>query len=396
MMKKLTGTALAVLLIFTNTGIAFCAENAPNAPNAPNSPGISLDTLPVKSILLMDGESGRVLFEKNADEKTAPASITKIMTMLLLMEEMEDGKIAMTDMVTCSRYAAGLDGATIWLEEGEKMSVKDLLKAVAVSSANDASAALGAHIAGSEEAFVAMMNKKAKALGMMDTNFVNSSGLDAKDHYSTARDMAVMAHELMRYEEITDYTTIWMDELRGGKTELVNTNRLIRFYSGATGIKTGATSAAGNSLAASATRNNLSLIAVVLGAKTSEERFDAAKAVLDYGFANYEAANAPAVEGDIKPVKVLGGMEKTVEVTYQAPEHITLAKDEKSKLTWEISMAENVKAPVEQGQVLGKVLVSLGEEPLCEYPLLASKDIEAMTFLRGLEIWVKALGRMKS
>ena len=240
-----------------------------------------------KASILIEQETGRVLQEKEADTKLPIASVTKIMTMLLIMEEIDGGRLTLADEVTVSEYAMSMGGSTMFLEAGEVLTVSDMLKGIAVASANDGCVAMAEHISGSTEAFISLMNKRAKELGMNNTNFVNTNGLDADGHYSSARDVAIMARELCKHEKIFDYTTIWTDSLRDGKFELANTNKLVRFYRGATGLKTGSTDLAGCCLCASATRDGLSLISVVLGAPTSKERFADASGLLDYGFANY-------------------------------------------------------------------------------------------------------------
>lgn len=338
------------------------------------------DALPARSAILIDQGSGQVLFEKNADEQLHPASITKVMTLLLAMEALESGRISMDDDIVTSEHANSMGGSQIWLKVGETMSMDDILKAVAISSANDASVALGEHIAGTEDAFVDMMNKRAQELGMMNTHFVNSSGLDAEGHLTTARDISIMSRELMKHPRIMEYSTIWMDSLRGGETQLVNTNKLVRFYEGATGLKTGTTSQAGSCLSATATRNGTSLVAVVMGCDTSQDRFASATGLLDYGFANYTAVTAPPVDPQLTPVKVVRGVEDWVRPTYTAPPSFVVAKDAADKITQKVSLVDDVHAPVEKGQVLGKVVVYVNDEAVTEYSLVAEKDIPKMDF----------------
>ena len=343
-----------------------------------------------KSVILLEQSTGEVLYSYNPDEHYPPASITKIMTLLLVMEAIDAGKITVDDMVTCSQHAADMGGSQIWLEPNEQMSVHDLLKATAVSSANDAATCLAEYVAGSEEAFVAMMNQRAQELGMKNTVFKNTNGLDAEGHLSTARDIAIMSMELLKHPKILEYTTIWMDSLRGGETQLVNTNKMIRYYDGATGLKTGTTDGAGSCLSASATRNGMTLIAVTLGSATSDERFYTAKKLLDYGFANYELANIQPMSAET-PVKVTGGVENEVTVEPQPPEPLVLPKGRSQEITQEIELMPQVSAPVEKGQTVGRVIVKLGEEEILTYPMVASQSVEKMTLPRALCILFKAM-----
>ena len=270
--------------------------------------------LNAKSAILMEEATGNILYESNPDERLPIASVTKVMTMLLIMEAVDSGKISLDDMVTVSENAMSYGGSTMFLETGEQLTVNDMLKGIAVASANDGCVAMAEHLAGSESAFVDMMNEKAKELGMENTHFMNTNGLDEDDHYSSARDVAIMSRELMKHETIFNYTSIWMDTLRGGKFQLANTNKLIRFYDGANGLKTGSTSKALCCLSAAAKRNDMQLIAVVLGAPTSAERFASAKSLLDYGFANY-AVNTQITAGDeVQKIAVEKGVDKEVGV----------------------------------------------------------------------------------
>ena len=268
---------------------------------------IPMSTAPeiaAKSVILMECSTGKVLYENNADESLSPASITKIMTMLLIAEYLDNGNLLLTDKVTASEHAVSMGGSQIWLEVGEQMTVEELLKAVAVGSANDASVALAEHIAGSEEGFVGMMNEKAQTLNMTNTVFKNACGLDEDGHITSARDVAIMSCELLKHDIIKQFTTIWMDSLRDGSTELVNTNKLVRFYSGATGLKTGTTDNAGCCLSASAKRDGMEIVAVVMNAESSNERFTGAKKLLDYGFANWCLSKPEFDESSIKSIKI--------------------------------------------------------------------------------------------
>ncbi|MBC8585749.1 D-alanyl-D-alanine carboxypeptidase family protein [Youxingia wuxianensis] len=342
------------------------------------------DSLPAKSAILMEQDSGRILFEKDADIQLPPASITKIMTLLLVMEAIDNHQITLNDLVTCSPHAASMGGSQIWFEPGEQMSVDDLIKATAISSANDASVALGELIAGSEEAFVEMMNARAQELGMENTVFKNATGLDAEGHVSTARDIALMSRELIKHDLIKEYSSVWMSELRDGKTQLVNTNKLVRFYDGCTGLKTGTTDGAGSCLAATATRKGMSLVAVTLGSATSNDRFASARGLLDYGFANYTRVELPPLE-ELQPVKVRGGVNTQVEVQSLPPASVIVRAADKDSVQQEVTLVEDVQAPVEKGQLLGKVVVHVAGSKIDEYDLVAAQTIEKMTFFNALK-----------
>ena len=346
--------------------------------------------LPAKSAILIEQSTGRILFAKNEHERLPPASITKVMSLLLVMQAIDNGRIKPEDKVTCSEHAASMGGSQIWLEPGEQMTVEELLRAATISSANDATVALGEHIAGSEEAFVQMMNQEAVRLGMADTNFVNASGLDAPDHLTSAHDIAIMSAELMKYPDIIKYTTTWMDSLRGGETQLVNTNRLVRFYEGATGLKTGTTNGAGSCLTATATRGGMSVVAVVMGCPTSDQRFAAARSLLDHAFANYTRAVPAPIDDQLQPVKVLRGVKGSITPTYQPPNGFVVDKTHKDNLQQQIELVENLEAPVEKGQKIGRVLVSVEGEMIGEYPLLAGESIKRMNFFTAFDILIKA------
>ena len=344
-----------------------------------------------KSALLMDMETGTVLYEENAHEPLAPASVTKVMTMLLIMEAIDSGKIGWDDTVTVSEAAAAKGGSQIYLKVGETMSVTDMVKSIAVSSANDCACAMAEHIAGSEAGFVEQMNQRAKELGMNDTNFVNCTGLDdddsAQNHKTSAYDIAVMSRQLMKYHpDIQKFTTIWMDTVRNGSFGLANTNKLVRFYPGATGLKTGFTSAAGYCLSATAQRDGLSLIAVVMGCKTSQERFNACKQMLDYGFANYSIVEPEQAKGNVVPVKL--GTADTVEAVPGEETKLLIDKSQKNLIRSEVTLEESVTAPVSKGQRLGTLTVRAGEQVLRQVPLVAKEAVGKLTwgdlFLRVL------------
>ncbi len=346
-----------------------------------------------KSALLMDVATGTVLYEKNAHEPLAPASVTKVMTMLLIMEAIDSGKINWSDMVTASEAAAAKGGSQIYLKVGESMPVSEMVKSIAVSSANDCACAMAEHLAGSESAFVEQMNHRAKELGMNDTHFVNCTGLDddpeAKEHKTSAYDIGIMSRELLKYHpDIKQYTTIWMDTVRNGSFGLSNTNKLVRFYTGATGLKTGFTSGAGYCLSASAQREGLELIAVVMGCETSQERFAACKSMLDYGFANYALVTPELPEEAVVSVR-LGKLKTVAAVPAEAGE-LLIDKSQRDSVTMEITLEEGVTAPVSQGQRLGTLTMKAGEQILSQIPLVAQTPVQRLTM--G-ELFVKAFRR---
>ena len=332
--------------------------------------------LNAKSAILMEEATGNILYESNPDERLPIASVTKVMTMLLIMEAVDSGKISLDDMVTVSENAMSYGGSTMFLETGEQLTVNDMLKGIAVASANDGCVAMAEHLAGSESAFVDMMNEKAKELGMENTHFMNTNGLDEDDHYSSARDVAIMSRELMKHETIFNYTSIWMDTLRGGKFQLANTNKLIRFYDGANGLKTGSTSKALCCLSAAAKRNDMQLIAVVLGAPTSAERFASAKSLLDYGFANY-AVNTQITAGD-EVQKIAGekGVDEEVGVVAGDSCSTLVKKGQEDNITKEIKIDETITAPIEAGQKIGTMTISRDGEVIADIDLNASSAVE--------------------
>ena len=379
-MKKYISFILAFILAFPITLFTVNAEyDEAVSTIVQNTPtGI---TVSAKSAVLMDAATGQVLYAANEHERLYPASVTKIMPLLLFMEAIDTGKISLTDTVTASPVAASKGGSQIWLKEGEQMTVDELLRATAIASANDACTALGEHIAGSEEAFVQLMNKRAGELGMKNTNFVNCSGLDddTTEHLTTAYDIALMSKELLSHDRIKTYTTVWMDTLRGGATALTNTNRLVRFYSGTTGLKTGTTDKAGYCLSASAEREGLHLIAVILGAESSDDRFEGAKALLNWGFANYETVTPDLKSVEIPEVKVLRGLEKSVIPKVQSVKPVTLKKGESGKIEYTVEICEDVSAPVEKNQLLGKITAKVGDNIIGEYSLVAESEVRKIT-----------------
>jgi len=345
-----------------------------------------------KSALLMDAGTGQVLYEKNSHEKLPIASVTKIMTLLLVMEAIDDGTVTLDDKLTCSPEAAGMGGSQIWLEVGEVMTVNDLLKAAAVVSANDACAMLAEYVSGSIETFVARMNQRAAELGMNDTKFLDCSGLN-DSAYSSAYDVALMSRELMKHDLIKNYTTIWMDTLRGGASQLVNTNRMIRNYPGATGLKTGTTGAAGNCLSATAERDGMGLIAVILGCSTTNERFGGARKMLDFGFANYSVYTPKIDPAALTPVKVLHGAESQVAPYTDDPAPLLLRKGQESQIKTETQLAADLEAPVVEDQIIGSVKITLSGAELANYPIKAATAVGRMTFGIGFgRIWKMLTG----
>ena len=337
--------------------------------------------LPAKSYILIEASTGQVLAEQHADQQMPPASITKIMTMLLLMERIDAGEISLDDMVTTSEHANSMGGTQIWLEVGEQMSVNDLLKATAINSANDAAVALAEYMAGTEEAFVQLMNQKAAELGMTGTTFCNATGLDAEGHLSTARDIAIMGRELLKYPLITEYTSVYMDSLRNGETELVNTNKLVRFYEGCNGLKTGTTDGAGSCLCASATRDGMTLIAVSMGSATSKERFASCRALLDYGFANY-ALYQPDISAESLPsIAVEHGQKSTVPVTTNSyGGSVLVSKSSAGKIEQDVVLEETLTAPVTAGQEVGMITYRIGEQTVAEQKIVATEDVPEVDF----------------
>lgn len=365
-MKKILSFVLSAVLLFS----LFCL---------PAGAAEFTEEATAKSAILMDAATGKVLFEHNADEALPPASVTKIMTLLLVFEAIDGGTLKLSDMVTTSETAASMGGTQIFLEVGEQMCVEDLIKSVVISSANDAACALAEHIAGSEGAFVAKMNERAKALGMKNTNFENTNGLDdtTENHVTSARDIAIMSRELMKHGKIFDYTTVWMDTVRNGEFGLSNTNRLLRTYSGCTGLKTGSTSKAKFCISATAKRGDLSLIAVVMGAPTRDERNALAAKMLDFGFANY--ALFAEKEAALDEIKLTGGVKETLKIKKEGYSAL-FEKADIAKIEAVCELPESVAAPVKKGDVIGTVTYKCGETVLGKANIVAEEDAEKMGF----------------
>lgn len=349
-------------------------------------------TLNSKSAILGDSKSGMIMFEHNADERLPIASMTKIMTMLLTMEAIDSGKITINDIVVVSENAAKKEGSHVFLSPGENISVNDLLKAVAVSSGNDAATALAEYVGGNLENFIQMMNDKAKELNMTNTNFVNCNGLDAENHYSSARDVFIMSRELLKHSKITEYTTIWMDTLRNGTFGLSNTNKLVRHYDGTTGLKTGSTDVAGFCVSASAIRNNMHLISVVVGADTSQHRFADASNLLNYGFNSFKAINKGEMGQIHKYIKIEKSRNKLYPVAYKENIDIICEKtvDEKEIKIEEI-IYENLKAPIETNVKVGEVVVKKGELVLGKTDLVTKEQVEKITIMSVLNEMTKTV-----
>ncbi|MBO4584502.1 MAG: D-alanyl-D-alanine carboxypeptidase [Clostridia bacterium] len=365
MLKKLTALVLAVLL--ANTYVP--------AAQAREYPELAMDC---KAALLMEYESGEVLYAKNEHEPMPMASVTKIMSVLLVVEAIEAGNVSLDDVVTASTHASSMGGSQIYLRENEQMPLRDMLKSVIVASANDACVALGEHVAGSEDEFVARMNRRAAELGMKDTNFVNCTGLDAEGHRSTAYDIALMSRELLGHELIFDYTTIWTDSVRDGEFGLTNTNKLIRFYQGANGLKTGSTNGAMYCVSAAAKRDGMQLIAVVLGSSSGAARFEAAKTMLNYGFANFRLL--PLEKPEIPDVPVHGGVAEQVIADTVLPKSLLVEKSFSKQPECEITLPERLEAPVEAGDEIGTVIWKAGGEAVYSAGIYAAQTVEERSF----------------
>ena len=344
-------------------------------PNEVDSDPLDLEC---KSAILLEANTGTVLYEKNADESLPPASVTKIMTLLLVMEAIEDGRVKYRDMVRASANACSMGGSQIYLRENEEMTVEDMLKSVIIASANDAAVALAEHICGSEDAFVEQMNIKAGKLGMENTHFENTNGLDdtVQNHVTSARDIAIMSRELIKYPKVIEYSSIWMDSIRNGSFGLTNTNRLIRFYKGATGLKTGSTDKAGFCISATAKRDDMSLICVVMGAETRDIRNSIATRLLDYGFNNYRVFNADSER--IEGIPILSGEKASFAAEYPAVS-IVVPK-ETGKIRAGISVLEKIKAPIKKGDIVGLVSYTDGKEEICQVDIIAVESVEKSSF----------------
>lgn len=330
--------------------------------------------------ILIEQSTGEILYEQNCHEQLRPASVTKVMSLLLIMEALDRGDITLDTMIPCSEHARSMGGSQIWLDTTETLSVHDMLKAICVVSANDCTVAMAEYIAGSEEIFVSQMNNRAKELGMNDTNFVNCHGIDADGHVTSAYDISIMSRELlMNHPSIIDYTTIYMDTLRDGKSELVNTNKLLRTYNGCTGLKTGSTGLALYNLSASATRDGLSLIAVIMHAPTTATRFAEAKKLLDYGFANFSSVSFGNTGDVVASVEVEKGVSSNVNAVFNSSASVIIKKGLEKNVVQNISLDQNIKAPISQGQKIGTATYTLNDEILATVDIVAETEIKKST-----------------
>ncbi len=366
--KKLSKVLALVLFLNLFSGFSVTAEEN------------NVLEISAPSAILIEQSTGEVLFEKNPDEKLALASVTKVMTMLLVMEAIDSGKISFNDMVTGSENAKSMGGSTIFLDAGEQMSVYDLLKGVAVASGNDAAVALAEYVSGSEEGFVSLMNERAKELGMVNTQFKNPNGLDEEGHYSSARDISIMSRELLKHEKIFEFTTIWMDSLRNGAFELSNTNKLIRFYEGANGLKTGSTSIAKNCISASAKRDNMQLIAVIMKAETSADRFEDAKKLLNYGFSNYEIFPALKSGDTAGETLIKKGDKEKISGVIRDNFNVLVKKGDTGDIKVINELKNPVDAPVKKGEEIGKAKILKGEKPIGEVSIISDSDVKKLTY----------------
>lgn len=367
--RKIRIVAISLVLVLITLAIPAYA-----APSGNSDINLGLDC---RSAILMEAETGSVLYEQNADAPLPPASVTKVMTLLLVMEAIEEGRINYGDMVRASKNACSMGGSQIYLEENEEMSVEDLLKSVIIASANDAAVVLAEYVCGTEEAFVAQMNKKAQALGMKNTFFENTNGLDdtTEKHLTSARDIAIMSRALIKYPKITEYSSIWMDTVRNGEFGLTNTNRLVRFYKGATGLKTGSTAKAGFCISATAERDGMSLICVIMGAPSRDVRNAAAASLLDYGFSNYGIYNANGER--LSQIPILKGTKASISAEYASYGKI-LKKSEQSKIEKQISLPETIEAPIREGEVVGSVIYKLGDKEIGRQDIVALETVEKL------------------
>lgn len=351
-----------------------------------HTPSLDLDC---KSAILIEATTGKVLYEQNADEALPPASVTKVMTLLLVMEAIEEGKIKLDDMVSTSAHAASMGGSQIFLKEGEVMSVEDMIKSVVIASANDAACALAEFVSGSEEAFVKAMNERAAELEMKNTTFENTNGLDdtAENHLTSSRDIAIMSAELIKHDKILEYSSIWMDTVRNGEFGLTNTNRLVRFYRGCTGLKTGSTAKAGFCISATAERDGMKLVAVIMGADSRDIRNAAATKLLDWGFANYGVYSYAGEKFD--GIRVLGGAKSTL-AAESSPYSIVVKKSDLSKIEKKSDVPSEIGAPIKKGDVVGSVSFSIGESEIGKCDVISTEDIEKISFF---ELWYRLLAK---
>ena len=383
-----------VCVILTLCILLCLTAGAEPSPQRGEHPEALEDTLnlPCKSAILVEANTGTVLYEKNADEPLPPASVTKVMTLLLVMEAIDSGKIGYGDTVRASANACSMGGSQIYLKENEEMTVEDLLKSVIIASANDAAVALAEHICGSEEAFVDKMNEKAQMLGMKNTHFENTNGLDdtTQNHVISARDIAIVSRELIKHKKVIEYSSIWMDSIRNGSFGLTNTNRLIRFYNGATGLKTGSTDKAGFCISATAKRGEMELIAVIMGSETRDERNSAATKLLDYGFNNYRIFSDDG--GVIDNIPISKGERASFSVEY--PKIKMIVPKETGKISAGIQISENIEAPVKSGDIVGIVSYTDGKGEICQIDIIACENVKRLSFWSGFMLLLKNCAEM--
>lgn len=384
-LRKKTLKFLALALVFS-FALSISAYSAPVDKNGSLIKKEDFD-FDCKSVILVEANTGTVIYEKNADEALPPASVTKIMTLLLVMEAIEEGKLSYGDTVRASENACSMGGSQIFLKENEEMSVEDLLKSVVIASANDAAVALAEHICGSEEAFVFKMNERAKSLGMKNSNFENTNGLDdtVENHVTSARDIAIMSRELIKHSKITEYSSIWMDSIRNGEFGLTNTNRLIRFYKGATGLKTGSTDKAGFCISATAERENMSLICVVMGAPTRDVRNSIAVKLFDYAFNNYRVFSSQGQH--LANIPLLRGEKETFSAEYKGLSLVV--PKEMGKISEGIHLNESITAPIKKGDIVGAVSFSDGKGEVCRMDIVASEGVDRLSFFSAFGLFLK-------
>ncbi|MDR2665659.1 MAG: D-alanyl-D-alanine carboxypeptidase [Oscillospiraceae bacterium] len=374
------GAAFETRVYLDDGGDLDITDMAQLASDAPVGDSAAALAMPVRAAILIEKETGTVIYEKDADAKREPASVTKIMTILLIVEALESGSLSLDDVVTTSAHAQSMGGSQIYLSEGERMSVHEMLKAIVVASANDAATAMAEHLAGSEPVFAERMNERAAQLGMTNTHFTNASGLlDDTTHVTTARDVSIMARELIGHDFIKQYTTIWTDSVRGGSFSLTNTNKLMHSYSGMTGLKTGFTSRAGHCLTATASRDGVEYIAVVLGGDTSDARFAAAKTLLDYAFANFALIDASPDEV-LMPVRVELGKPKYVQPVVEGAGKLLVTREDAASVEKTVEISSLEQAPLAQGEQLGRFIIRSGERVIGEYAIVAGEDVSHVTW----------------
>ncbi len=387
-LSRLAAILLVPLLVLSSFAFSAFAVGVDTISEQGDVQKVDL-ALECKSAVLMEATTGAILYEQNADEALPPASVTKVMTLLLVMEAIEEGKISLSDTVRTSAHAASMGGSQIFLKEGEEMCVEDMVKSVVIASANDAACALAEHISGSEEAFVKRMNERAAELGMENTSFENTNGLDdtAENHLTSARDIAIMSRELIKHDKILEYSSIWMDTVRNGMFGLTNTNRLVRFYRGCTGLKTGSTSKAGFCVSATAERDGVSLICVIMGAESGDKRNAIASRLLDWGFANYGVYTY--VPEKLEPMRVTGGVSESVEIGAEDFSCV-ISKGQMNKVEYTVELPRSVSAPIKKGDVIGRIVFRCDGKEIGSADIIALSDIQKIGFF---ELWCRMLAK---